>query len=82
MEYRKHLVPRGRYRIYAREYEGEEPAIVLMHGFRTICTSTTGLCRTSWAGGSFSSTSSAGGGQTSRGVIRIRQTTRPATSTP
>ena len=26
-------MPRGRYRIYAREYAGEEPAIVLMHGF-------------------------------------------------
>ena len=33
MEYEEHLVPRGRHRIYAREYEGEEPAIVLMHGF-------------------------------------------------
>src|SRR5918994_3091880 len=33
MEYREHLVPRGSYRIYAREYAGEEPAIVLMHGF-------------------------------------------------
>jgi haloalkane dehalogenase len=33
MEYREHVVPRGHYRIYAREYAGEEPAIVLMHGF-------------------------------------------------
>jgi pimeloyl-ACP methyl ester carboxylesterase len=33
MEYNQHLVPRGRYRIYAREYAGEKPAIVLMHGF-------------------------------------------------
>jgi haloalkane dehalogenase len=33
MEYRERTVPRGRYRIYAREYAGEEPAIVLMHGF-------------------------------------------------
>jgi haloalkane dehalogenase len=33
MEYNEHLVPRGRYRIYAREYAGEKPAIVLMHGF-------------------------------------------------
>jgi haloalkane dehalogenase len=33
MEYREHTVARGRYRIYAREYAGEEPAIVLMHGF-------------------------------------------------
>jgi haloalkane dehalogenase len=33
MEYREHTVPRGHYRIYAREYAGEGPAIVLMHGF-------------------------------------------------
>ena len=33
MEYREHKVPRGQYRIYAREHGGEEPAIVLMHGF-------------------------------------------------
>jgi haloalkane dehalogenase len=33
MEYTEHTVVRGRYRIYAREYAGEEPAIVLMHGF-------------------------------------------------
>jgi haloalkane dehalogenase len=33
MEYSEHTVPRGRYRIYARGYAGEEPAIVLMHGF-------------------------------------------------
>src|SRR5215203_550286 len=33
MEYREHTVARGPYRIYAREYAGEEPAIVLMHGF-------------------------------------------------
>jgi haloalkane dehalogenase len=33
MEYSEHLVPRGGHRIYAREYPGEEPAIVLMHGF-------------------------------------------------
>jgi pimeloyl-ACP methyl ester carboxylesterase len=33
MEYRERTVPRGHYRIYAREYAGEEPAIVLMHGF-------------------------------------------------
>ena len=33
MEYREHTVPRGPYRIYARDYSGEEPAIVLMHGF-------------------------------------------------
>src|ERR671914_2193527 len=33
MEYKEHWVPRGRHRIYAREYPGDGPAIVLMHGF-------------------------------------------------
>ena len=33
MGYREHFVPRGKHLIYAREYEGEEPAVVLMHGF-------------------------------------------------
>jgi haloalkane dehalogenase len=33
MDYREHMVPRGRYKIYAKDYPGEEPAIVLMHGF-------------------------------------------------
>src|SRR5215207_7202769 len=33
MEYEEHQVLRGEHRIYAREYPGEEPAIVLMHGF-------------------------------------------------
>jgi len=33
MEYREHWVPRGRHLIYTREYGGEGPAIVLMHGF-------------------------------------------------
>jgi haloalkane dehalogenase len=31
--YREHLVPRGEHRIYARDHPGEEPAVVLMHGF-------------------------------------------------
>jgi haloalkane dehalogenase len=31
--YREHLVPRGPHRLYAHEYPGSEPAIVLMHGF-------------------------------------------------
>jgi haloalkane dehalogenase len=31
--YIEHVVQRGSYHIYAREYPGEEPAIVLMHGF-------------------------------------------------
>jgi pimeloyl-ACP methyl ester carboxylesterase len=34
--YAEHWVPRGRRRIYAREYEGKDPAIVLMHGFPDI----------------------------------------------
>jgi haloalkane dehalogenase len=29
----EHVVQRGPYHMYAREYPGEEPAIVLMHGF-------------------------------------------------
>jgi haloalkane dehalogenase len=33
MNYGEHLVSRNHYRIYTREYAGEEPAIVLMHGF-------------------------------------------------
>src|SRR3712207_1022272 len=33
MEYSEHWVPRGTHRIYAREYPGEGPPIVLMHGF-------------------------------------------------
>jgi len=33
VSYTKHVVQRGPYHIYAREYPGEEPAIVLMHGF-------------------------------------------------
>jgi pimeloyl-ACP methyl ester carboxylesterase len=33
VNYREHFIPRGNYRIYAREYAGEEPTIVLMHGF-------------------------------------------------
>jgi haloalkane dehalogenase len=31
--YREHQVPRGTHRLYARDYPGEEPAIVLLHGF-------------------------------------------------
>ena len=33
MRYREHFVPLKQYRIYAREYAGAEPAIILMHGF-------------------------------------------------
>src|SRR5713226_10242627 len=33
VSYTKHVVQRDPYHIYAREYPGEEPAIVLMHGF-------------------------------------------------
>jgi haloalkane dehalogenase len=32
-DYQEHRVPRGAHRLYARDYPGEEPAIVLMHGF-------------------------------------------------
>lgn len=32
-DYREHRVPRGPHRLYARDYPGQEPAIVLMHGF-------------------------------------------------
>jgi pimeloyl-ACP methyl ester carboxylesterase len=31
--YREHWVPRGRYQLYTREYPGQEPTVVLMHGF-------------------------------------------------
>jgi pimeloyl-ACP methyl ester carboxylesterase len=33
ISYTEHVVQRGPYHLYAREYQGEEPAIVLMHGF-------------------------------------------------
>ena len=33
MDFAEHRVPRDHYYIYAREYSGEKPAIVLMHGF-------------------------------------------------
>jgi haloalkane dehalogenase len=33
MNFIDHIVPRGQHRIYAREYSGAEPAIILMHGF-------------------------------------------------
>jgi pimeloyl-ACP methyl ester carboxylesterase len=33
VSYTEHIVQRGPYHMYAREYPGEEPAIVLMHGF-------------------------------------------------
>jgi haloalkane dehalogenase len=33
VSYAEHVVQRGPFHIYAREYRGEEPAIVLMHGF-------------------------------------------------
>ena len=31
--YREHWVPRGPYQLYTREYPGQEPTVVLMHGF-------------------------------------------------
>lgn len=33
MNFTEHFVQRDQYRIYVREYAGEEPAIILMHGF-------------------------------------------------
>src|SRR5262245_57508252 len=33
MKFKEYFVQRDQHRIYAREYAGEEPAIVLMHGF-------------------------------------------------
>lgn len=33
MEYKEHWVPRGRHHIYTREYGGDGPPVVLMHGF-------------------------------------------------
>jgi haloalkane dehalogenase len=33
MSYKEHFVQLNQHRIYAREYEGGEPAIILMHGF-------------------------------------------------
>ncbi len=33
MNYTEAFVQRDQYRIYLREYTGEEPAIILMHGF-------------------------------------------------
>ena len=33
MDFTEHRVPRDHHYIYAREYSGEKPAIVLMHGF-------------------------------------------------
>jgi haloalkane dehalogenase len=33
MSFTERFVPRDRHRIYTRDYPGEEPAIVLMHGF-------------------------------------------------
>ncbi len=33
MNYEEHFVQRNQHRIYAREYAGEDPVIILMHGF-------------------------------------------------
>ena len=33
MAYQETFVQRGQHLIYVREYAGEEPAIILMHGF-------------------------------------------------
>jgi hypothetical protein len=41
---REHIIPRGPHHLPAREDAGEEPAIVLLHGFPTTATCTTGSC--------------------------------------
>jgi len=33
MNYKEHFVQRDQHRIYVREYAGEDPALILMHGF-------------------------------------------------
>lgn len=33
MNYKEHFVERNQYRIYVREYAGEEPVIILLHEF-------------------------------------------------
>jgi haloalkane dehalogenase len=33
VSYREQIIPRGPHQLYARDYAGEEPAIVLLHGF-------------------------------------------------
>src|SRR5215831_1945704 len=33
MEFNEHRVARGNFHLYARDYSGQEPAIILMHGF-------------------------------------------------
>jgi haloalkane dehalogenase len=33
MNFTEHFVQRDQYRIHVREYAGEEPAIILVHGF-------------------------------------------------
>jgi hypothetical protein len=35
-DYQEHQVPRGPYRLYAREHPGVEPTLVLLHGFPAI----------------------------------------------
>ena len=32
-DYREHRVPRGPHHLYAHDYPGAEPAVVLLHGF-------------------------------------------------
>jgi hypothetical protein len=41
---REHIIPRGPHHLSARDYAGEEPAIVLLHDFPTTATCTTGSC--------------------------------------
>jgi hypothetical protein len=39
LSYTEHVVQRGFYQISAREYPGEEPPILLMHGLQANSTS-------------------------------------------
>ena len=82
MKYTEHTVPRGRYRIYAREYAGEEPAIVLMHGFPDNLHLYDRLIPQLSGRRVVVFDFLGWGGRTSRAVIRTRRTTKPATSTP
>ena len=79
--YRQSFVPWGPYRIRVREYGGEGPAVVLMHGFPDNLHLYDRLVPRLSGRRVVPSTSSAGEGRTSRGAIRTRRTTRPGIST-
>jgi len=71
MDFLEHTVRRDKHRIYAREYPGVEPTIVLMHGFPITCTCMTVSSRTSHRGGSSPLIFSVGEHLTSRSGIHI-----------